>query len=123
VKARKPKAEADRRTVLQQVLFSPTEWAAVEAKLAGRSFPKVIRALLLGGDLPAPSYRPARKVVVRHCTEFEAERLRLLGNFTSNLNQIAKAANSTPRLIPSLLPALVELDRAVRRAIPPDTKP
>lgn len=85
------------------------------AKLGGRDFSAVARALLLEAEIPEPQTgkAPAAKIERRRMCESEAERVRQLAWIGNNLNQLAKQANTQRQALP-VLSALVSLEREIR---------
>lgn len=96
------------------VPFTAAEWAAVAAKLQGRDVVDVVRAYLLDAPIPDPEPQPVRPTVERRqLSEFEAQQIRQLAWWGSNLNQIAKACNIARGAAPGVITALVRLERAI----------
>lgn len=102
------------RTITRSLRFTPEEWETVSAKLAGRDFSAVTRALLLDTELPQPQVAPKREIIRKRMTEAEAAKIRQLAWIGNNLNQIARAANSGT-FAPTVIQQLVSLEREVRR--------
>ena len=87
----------------------------MSAKLAGRDFSSTVRALLLDVSIPEPRRaRPALKVERKRMTEAEAAAIRNVAWIGNNLNQLAKVANTEGSVL-RVLPALIDLEREVRR--------
>lgn len=68
--------------------FTAAEWAIVGPKLAGRKWSAVVRALLLGTDLPVPKVRGRKPM-----SERDAKFALALIAIENNLNQLAHAVN------------------------------
>lgn len=102
------------RTIPRSLRFTPEEWEAVSAKIAGRDFSAVTRALLLDTELPQPQVAPKKEVIRKRMTEAEAAKIRHLSWIGNNLNQIARRANEGAVSI-SLLEAIISLEREIRR--------
>jgi hypothetical protein len=104
------------RTVTKAARFTPEEWGAVDAKLAGRDFSAACRALFLDQPIPErQSFRPKVEIERRAMSAYEAAKIRQLAAWGSNLNQIAKWTNTTRGRI-EILGALLALERTMRRA-------
>lgn len=108
------KPQRPKRAVTRSLRFTADEWATVGAKLAGRDFSAVARALLLETAIPEPRVKVVREVVRRRMTEAEAAKTRQMAWIGNNLNQLAKLAN-TRRDAFAVLGELVSIEREVRR--------
>lgn len=107
------------RAIYKAVRFSAVEWAAVEAQLEGREFGAAARALFTGASIPERlTRRPSVEIKRRMMSAAEAEKIRQLAAFGSNLNQIARAANAAAKGGKKLeiLASLVALERAIKQA-------
>lgn len=100
------------RTVTRSLRFTTDEWALVSAKMAGRDFSAVARALLLSEPIPEPKLKVRREIVRRRMTEAEAKQVQQLAWIGNNLNQIARSVNQGALQV---LGALISLEREARR--------
>lgn len=110
----KPKSPP--RKIYKAVRFAETEWDEVKAKLEGREFGSTARAIFLGKTIPERrTKRPQVEIERRQMSAFEAEKIRQLAAFGSNLNQIARVANEAAKggQQIEILGALVGLERAI----------
>lgn len=109
-----PMPRAPKRTVTRSLRFTAEEWSSVDAKLAGRDFSAVARALLLEAPIPEPRTAVKREVIRKRMTEAEAGRARQLAWIGNNLNQIARAINQGAGAL-QVMGSLVSLEREARR--------
>jgi hypothetical protein len=100
--------------VTKSLRFSAEEWATVNEKVAGRDFSSVVRAILLTQEIPEPKHLVRREIVRRQMSAYEAEKIRHIAYFGSNLNQLARAANQGKGFA-QVYPALLSLEREMRR--------
>lgn len=102
------------RTVTRSLRFTSDEWALVSAKMAGRDFSAVARALLLSEAIPEPKLKVRHEIVRRRMTEAEAKQVQQLAWIGNNLNQIARSVNQGAGAI-QVIGALISLEREARR--------